>query len=69
DGIGAVTPAGLLLDSGEGMYLQSQDDINLAADQRLSAHAKKGISLLAQREGMRLVSGEGQWISSPMAAR
>ncbi|EJN27386.1 Rhs element Vgr protein [Pseudomonas sp. GM78] len=59
DGIGAVTPASLLLNSGDGMYLQSRDDINLAADQRLSAHAKKGISLLAQREGMRLVSGEG----------
>jgi type VI secretion system secreted protein VgrG len=59
DGIGAVTPASLLLNSGDGMYLQSRDDIHLAADQRLSAHAKKGISLLAQREGMRLVSGEG----------
>ncbi|WP_413704562.1 type VI secretion system Vgr family protein [Pseudomonas sp. Pseusp16] len=59
DGIGAVTPAALLLESGDGMYLQSQDDINFAAEQHLSAHAKKGISLLAQREGMRLVSGEG----------
>ena len=59
DGIGAVTPASLLLNSGDGMYLQSRDDIHLAADRRLSAHAKKGISLLAQREGMRLVSGEG----------
>ncbi|RAI65510.1 type VI secretion system tip protein VgrG [Pseudomonas fluorescens] len=59
DGIGAVTPASLLLDSGDAMYLQSQDDINLAAEQHLSAHTKKSISLLAQREGMRLVSGEG----------
>ncbi|PMZ83935.1 MULTISPECIES: type VI secretion system Vgr family protein, partial [unclassified Pseudomonas] len=59
DGIGAVTPVSLLLDSGDAMYLQSQDDINLAAEQHLSAHAKKSISLLAQREGMRLVSGEG----------
>jgi type VI secretion system secreted protein VgrG len=59
DGIGAATPASLLLNSGAAMYLQSQNDINLAADQHLSAHAKKGISLLAQREGMRLVSGEG----------
>jgi type VI secretion system secreted protein VgrG len=59
DGIGAVTPASLLLDSGDAMHLQSQDDINVAAGQHLSAHAKKSISLLAQREGMRLVSGEG----------
>ncbi|WP_133160937.1 type VI secretion system Vgr family protein, partial [Pseudomonas laurylsulfativorans] len=58
-GIGAVTPAGLLLNSGDAMYLQSQDEINLAADQRLSAHARKSISLLSQEEGMRLVSGKG----------
>jgi type VI secretion system secreted protein VgrG len=59
DGIGAVTPAGLLLDSGDGMYLQSQDEINLAAGQRLSAHAKKSISLLSQEGGMRLVCAKG----------
>lgn len=59
DGIGAVTPASLLLGSGDAMHLQSQDDINVAAEQHLSAHAKKSISLLARRDGMRLVSGEG----------
>ncbi|HEF4762986.1 TPA: type VI secretion system tip protein VgrG [Pseudomonas putida] len=59
DGIGAVTPASLLLGSGDAMHLQSQDDLNLAAEQHLSAHAKKSISLLARRDGMRLVSGEG----------
>jgi type VI secretion system secreted protein VgrG len=58
-GIAAVTPASLLFKSGDAMYLQSQDDINIAAEQHLSAHTKKSISLLAQREGMRLVSGEG----------
>ncbi|MDF9906639.1 UNVERIFIED_ORG: type VI secretion system secreted protein VgrG [Pseudomonas reinekei] len=58
-GIAAVTPASLLLKSGDAMYLQSQDEINLAAAQRLSAHANQGISLLAQQEGMRLVSGKG----------
>jgi type VI secretion system secreted protein VgrG len=58
-GIGAVTPASLLFKSGDAMYLQSQDEINLAAAQRLSAHANQGISLLAQQEGMRLVSGKG----------
>ncbi len=58
-GIGAVTPASLLLKSGDALYLQSQDEINLAAAQRLSAHANQGISLLAQQEGMRLVSGKG----------
>ncbi|VVP32491.1 hypothetical protein PS838_04419 [Pseudomonas fluorescens] len=59
NGIGAVTPASLLLKSGDALYLQSNDEINLAAAQRLSAHANQGISLLAQQEGMRLVSGKG----------
>jgi type VI secretion system secreted protein VgrG len=58
-GIGAVTPASLLLKSGNAMYLQSQNEINLAAAQRLAAHSTKGMSLLAQQEGMRLVSGKG----------
>ena len=58
-GIGALTPASLLLKSGDALYLQSHDDINLAAAQRLSAHANQGISLLAQQQGMRLVSGKG----------
>lgn len=58
-GIGAVTPSSLLLKSGSSMYLQSQDEINLAAAQRILAHANQGISLLAQAQGMRLVSGNG----------
>ncbi|MGE8144294.1 type VI secretion system Vgr family protein [Pseudomonas frederiksbergensis] len=58
-GIGAVTPASLLLKSGEALYVQSNDEINLAAAQRLSIHASQAISLLAQQEGMRLVSGKG----------
>jgi len=58
-GIGAVTPASLLLKSGDALYVQSNDEINLAAAQRLSAHANQGVSLLAQQEGMRLVSGKG----------
>ncbi len=58
-GIGAVTPASLLLKSGKALYVQSQNEINLAAAQRLSAHSNQGMSLLAQQEGMRLVSGKG----------
>ncbi|NWA05005.1 type VI secretion system Vgr family protein [Pseudomonas gingeri] len=59
NGIGTLTPASLLLNSGEALYLQSQAEINLAAAGRLSAHAGQGISLLARQEGMRLVSGQG----------
>ncbi|WP_414918408.1 DUF2345 domain-containing protein, partial [Pseudomonas sp. IT-P4] len=58
-GIGAVTPASLLLKSGDALHLQSDDDINLAAVQRLLAHAIQGISLLAQQGGLRVVSGKG----------
>jgi type VI secretion system secreted protein VgrG len=58
-GIGAVTPASLLLKSGEALYVQSNDEINLAAAQRLSIQANQAISLLAQQEGLRLVSGKG----------
>jgi len=49
----------MLLNSGKGLYLQSQGEVNLASAQRLSANATKGISLLAQQEGMRLVSAKG----------
>ncbi|WP_043201580.1 type VI secretion system Vgr family protein [Pseudomonas putida] len=59
DGVGAVTPASLLLKSGEALYVQTDDELNLAAGSRLFAHAGQGISLLAQQQGMRLVSGKG----------
>lgn len=58
-GISAVSPAAVLLQSGKGLYLQSQAEINLASAQRISANATQAISLLAQQEGMRLVSGKG----------
>ncbi|PIF21652.1 type VI secretion system Vgr family protein [Candidatus Pantoea floridensis] len=59
EGIGAVTPEGMLLNSGKGLYLQSLGEVNLVSAQRLSANASKAISLLAQQEGMRLVSAKG----------
>ncbi|WP_162873827.1 DUF2345 domain-containing protein, partial [Pseudomonas viridiflava] len=58
-GIAAGTPASLLLKSGKALYAQSNDEINLAAAKRLSLYANEAISLLAQQEGMRLVSGKG----------
>ena len=58
-GIGAVTPASMLLKSGKALYLQSDEELNLAASKRLSVNAKQSISMLAQQEGMRLVSGKG----------
>ncbi|UDQ81978.1 type VI secretion system tip protein VgrG [Erwinia rhapontici] len=58
-GIGAVTPETLLLHSGNGLYMQSLGEVNIASAQRLSVNASQSISLLAQNEGMRLVSGKG----------
>ncbi|PWU29047.1 type VI secretion system tip protein VgrG [Pseudomonas sp. RW407] len=58
-GIAAVTPASLLLGSNQSMYLQSQDEIDLTAAQRMALQSNQAMSLLAQREGMRLVSGKG----------
>jgi len=58
-GVAAVTPASLLLQSGESTYLQSQGELNLGTAQRLFAHAEHDISLLARQQGMRLVSGKG----------
>ena len=58
-GIGAVTPETLLLHSGNGLYMQSGGEVNLTSAQRLSANASQAISLLAQNEGMRLVSAKG----------
>ncbi|MEE1922951.1 type VI secretion system tip protein VgrG [Pseudomonas sp. 147P] len=58
-GVAAVTPASLLLQSGESTYLQSQGELNLGTARRLFAHAEQNISLLARQHGMRLVSGKG----------
>lgn len=58
-GLGAVTPETMLLHSGNGMHLQSIGEVSIASAQHLSANASQTISLLAQNEGMRLVSGKG----------
>jgi type VI secretion system secreted protein VgrG len=58
-GIAAVTPETTLLHSGEGLYLQSLGEVNIATAQRHSVNASKAISLLAQQEGIRLVSAKG----------
>ncbi|MBC5063509.1 type VI secretion system tip protein VgrG [Klebsiella pneumoniae] len=58
-GIAAVTPETTLLHSGNGLYLQSQGEVNITTAQRCSLNASQAISLLAQQEGMRLVSAKG----------
>ncbi|UHM93429.1 type VI secretion system Vgr family protein [Rahnella victoriana] len=58
-GISAVTPESMLLQTGKAMYLQGQGEINLTSSGRFSANAAQAVSLLSQQEGMRLVSGKG----------
>lgn len=58
-GIAAVTPETTLLHSGNGLYLQSLGEVNITTAQRCSLNASQDISLLAQQEGMRLVSAKG----------
>lgn len=58
-GIAAVTPETTLLHSGNGLYLQSLGEVNITTAQRCSLNASQAISLLAQQEGMRLVSVKG----------
>ncbi|EIY5104929.1 type VI secretion system tip protein VgrG [Klebsiella quasipneumoniae] len=58
-GIAAVTPETTLLHSGNGLYLQSLGEVNITTAQRCTLNASQAISLLAQQEGMRLVSAKG----------
>lgn len=58
-GIAAVTPESTLMHSGKGLYLQSLGEVNIATAQRHSVNASKAISMLAQQEGVRLVSVKG----------
>ncbi|HBT0400452.1 type VI secretion system Vgr family protein [Klebsiella pneumoniae] len=58
-GIAAVTPETTLLHSGNGLYLQSLGEVNITTAQSCSLNASQAISLLAQQEGMRLVSAKG----------
>lgn len=59
NGIGAVSPQPILLDSAQALYLQSAGEVNLASEDRLHANSRQAMTLLAQEEGMRLVSGKG----------
>ncbi|OKB64762.1 type IV secretion protein Rhs [Serratia marcescens] len=58
-GIATVTPKTTVVHSGEGLYLQSLGEVNISAAQRYSVNARQTVSMLAQQEGMRLVSAKG----------
>ncbi len=58
-GIAAVTPETVLLKGGNGAFVQSLGELNLSAAQRCSINARQAVSILAQQEGLRLISGKG----------
>ncbi|MBS9444364.1 type VI secretion system Vgr family protein, partial [Photorhabdus heterorhabditis] len=59
EGIGVVSPQTVMLHSGQALYAQSAGDVHMASACRIGMNATQAISLLAQTEGMRLVSGKG----------
>lgn len=59
EGIGIVTDETLLMQSTGALYQQTRDEMHLAASKEIALNAKKNISLLAQQEGIRMVSGKG----------
>ncbi|WP_431221848.1 type VI secretion system Vgr family protein [Serratia sp. L9] len=58
-GVGVVSPDVVMLQSGKALYAQSMGEIHIASTQRIGINASKTISMLAQNEGVRLVSGKG----------
>lgn len=66
-GIASVTPETALLFSGSGLYLQSLGEVNIATAQRYSVNAAGAISMLAQQEGMRLISAKGPLVAESHA--
>ncbi|WP_058960825.1 type VI secretion system Vgr family protein [Type-E symbiont of Plautia stali] len=59
EGIGAVSPKSILLNSGTTLHLQSQTETSIASGKRVQVNASQAISLLSQKEGIRMVSGQG----------
>ncbi|NHB90383.1 DUF2345 domain-containing protein, partial [Photorhabdus tasmaniensis] len=59
EGVGIVSPQTVMVQSGQAFYAQSAGEVHIASACRIGANATKAISLLAQSEGMRLVSGKG----------
>lgn len=59
DGIGLVTEQSILLQSAQAHYSQSTGEMHIASGEHISVNASQKISLLSQKEGVRLVSGKG----------
>lgn len=58
-GVGVVSPDVVMLQAGKALYAQSMGEVHIASTKRIALNANSAISLLAQNEGVRLVSGKG----------
>ncbi|QIG05272.1 type VI secretion system Vgr family protein [Proteus sp. ZN5] len=59
EGIGIVTNETLLMQSVEALYAQTKGEMHLSSTQKVAVNAYQQISMLSQKEGIRIVSGKG----------
>ncbi|WP_350025218.1 type VI secretion system Vgr family protein [Providencia rettgeri] len=59
EGIGLVTEQSILLQSAQAHYSQSMGEMHIASGEHISLNASQKISMLSQKEGVRLISGKG----------
>lgn len=59
EGIGIITNETLLMQSVGALYAQSKGEMHLSSTENIAANAYKKISMLSQKEGIRIVSGKG----------
>ncbi|MDD9341325.1 MAG: type VI secretion system tip protein VgrG [Providencia heimbachae] len=59
EGIGIVTEETILMQSAGALYSQSMGEVHIASAQNIGINANQKISLLSQKDGVRLVSGKG----------
>ncbi|WP_100157893.1 type VI secretion system Vgr family protein [Proteus columbae] len=59
EGIGIITNETLLMQSIGTLYAQSKGEMHLSSTENIATNAYKKISMLSQKEGIRIVSGKG----------
>lgn len=59
EGIGIITNETLLMQSVGTLYAQSKGEMHLSSTENIATNAYKKISMLSQKEGIRIVSGKG----------
>ncbi|MBG6029454.1 type VI secretion system tip protein VgrG [Proteus hauseri] len=59
EGIGIITNETILMQSVGTLYAQSKGEMHLSSTENIATNAYKKISMLSQKEGIRIVSGKG----------